>query len=442
MKYYILKSIVELFSKFSHIKHVKRIDNNLLKIEFTRDENYYFEMSKGNAVIFTKSKNENVKKDFKSPFDITLQKKFTNVKLNKVYLYNEDKILNFEIFTKSKYKQEIVTISFEFTGKNTNVVIFDENKIVLEALRHIDENKSSRIVKVGERLENIPKPTFSFEENILEDVKGYLQDVYIKNQEKEIISLKKQKINQIEKQKQKINQILSKLESLEKLENNALELSHKANLLLSHLHSIKAYDKEIEIINFEGNKERILLDSKYPTPSVYVDFLFNQSKKLRQKIKNQYIEEENLNLKLEFLNRLIKRINEATSTEVIEFYMPKRDKRQTRTKKEENYQSFFIDGFKIMLGRDERENIYLLENSKASDFWFHLQGVPSSHVIVSNSKKELPEHILYEAAEICAKFSTNSSGVFYVDYTQRRNVKIQIRANVLYNPYKTVTVKI
>ena len=94
-----------------------------------------------------------------------------------------------------------------------------------------------------------------------------------------------------------------------------------------------------------------------------------------------------------------------------------------------------------MLGRDERENIYLLKNSRASDFWFHLQGQVSSHVIVSNTKKTIPEHIIEEAAKICAKFSTSSRGVYTVDFTQRRNVKIQTRANVLYNPYSSVTIK-
>jgi predicted ribosome quality control (RQC) complex YloA/Tae2 family protein len=442
MKYFELKSIAQFFSNFSHIKHIKRVDNNLLKIEFSRDENYYFDMTKGNATIYTKEEIENSKKDFRSPFDITLQKKLTNAKVNKVYLYNDDKILNFELFAKSKYKQEIVTVSFEFTGKNTNVIIFDDKKTIHEALRHIDEEKSSRVVKVGVRLADIPKPNFDFKIDAIKNVKSFLLDIHIKKQEKELTTLKKQKINQIKKQQQKIEKILAKLEDLETLENKSKEFASKGNLLLTHLHTIKPYQKEIELTNFDGEVELITLDTNYPTPSTYVDFLFNQSKKLKQKIKNQYIEEANLEQKLEFLQRLEQRINEATNTSVIEFYMPKRDKNQTKTKKEELYQSFFIDGYKIMLGRHERENIYLLENSKASDFWFHLQGVASSHVIVSNTKKELPEHILYEAASICAKFSTNSHGVFYVDYTQRRNVKIQTRANVLYNPYKTVTVKI
>ena len=95
-----------------------------------------------------------------------------------------------------------------------------------------------------------------------------------------------------------------------------------------------------------------------------------------------------------------------------------------------------------MLGSNERENIYLLENSKASDFWFHLKDRPSCHVIVQNSKKELPQIVIEKAATLCAKFSSDGGGVFEVDFTQRRNVKIQHGANVLYNPYSTVVVKI
>jgi predicted ribosome quality control (RQC) complex YloA/Tae2 family protein len=142
-------------------------------------------------------------------------------------------------------------------------------------------------------------------------------------------------------------------------------------------------------------------------------------------------------------NRLwLNTIQNCTTKDELEFYIPKKDKNQIKTKKANPYQSFFIDGYKIMLGRDERENIYLLENSKASDFWFHLQEQVSSHVIVSNRKKTIPEKIINEAASICARFSTNSGGTYAVDFTQRRNVKIQTRANVLYNPYSTVVVKI
>jgi predicted ribosome quality control (RQC) complex YloA/Tae2 family protein len=442
MKYYILKAFCEYLTSFQNIKHIKRVENNTLKIEFTSEDTFYFDMTKGNSTAYIKDAKENIKKDFRSPFDISLQKKFTNSKVNKVYLLNDDKVLCFEMLAKSKYKKEIVTIQFEFTGKNTNVIILDENRTILEALRHIDEQSSSRVVRPGIKLDELPKPNFVFKEQECDDVVSVLKNIFIEKEQKNLQNIKKQKINQIKKQKEKLEKILNKLEDIEVLEKQSEELYQKANLILANLHNIKPYEKEIELLDFEGNNVTIKLDTNYPTPSSFADFTFKGAKKLKQRALNQHLEQTNLSQKIEFFNRMIDTIENASSIDEIEFFLPKKDKKQTKTKKQEPYQSFFIDGYKIMLGRDERENIYLLQNAKASDFWFHLQGQVSSHVIVSNTKKELPEHILIEAAKICARFSIDSGGVFQVDYTQRRHVKIQSRANVLYNPYKSLTVKI
>ncbi len=442
MKYYLLKAFCEYLTKFTHIKHIKRVENNTLKIEFTKDEVFYFDMTRGNSIVYIKENTENIKRDFKSPFDVLLQKKFTNGVINQIYLLNDDKVLCIEVVAKSSYKKEIVTLQFEFTGKNTNVIILDEKRSILEALRHIDEESSSRAVKVGIKLLDLSKPNFSFEEKECEDIISYLKNNYIDKEVKLLENLKLQKINQLKKEKEKLESIIANLEDKEVLEKQAYKIYEKANLLLANLYQIKPYAKKIDLIDFNGNMINIELESSFSTPSSYVDFLFKSGKKIKQKIANQYLEYENLSQKVEFLVRLIGIINHAQTIDEIEFYLPKKDKNIKKTKKMEPYQSFFIDGYKIMLGRDERENIYLLENSKANDFWFHLQGRVSAHVIVQNTKKELPEYIIEEASKICTKFSSESGGVYVVDYTQRRNVKIQSKANVLYNPYYTTVVKI
>ena len=442
MKHYLLKALCTHLNTYQNIRYIKRVDNNTIKIEFTREEAIFFDMTKGNATAFIKPNTQNSKKDFKAPFDITLQKKFTNCNINKVYLKNNDKILNIEVHAKSKYKKELLTISLEFTGKNTNIIILDEDNTILEALRHIDEYTSTRVIKVGLKLEDLPKPSFTFEQKECLDIKTYLEDIYKNKEQKELENLKKQKINQLKKQKQKIQKILDTLDNVEILKEKSTALYEKANLILSNIHNIKSYEKTVELLDFNGNKVQIELNTKYPTPSVYANQLFKEAKKLKQKVNFQYLEELNLSQKVEFYNRMINTIQMQTSIDDIEFYIPKKDKKQTKTKKAQPYQSFFIDGFKIMLGRDERENIYLLHNSKASDFWFHLQGEVSAHVIVVNTKKTIPDHIIEEAAKICAKFSKDNGGVYYVDFTQRRNVKIQSKANVLYNPYSTITIKV
>ena len=145
---------------------------------------------------------------------------------------------------------------------------------------------------------------------------------------------------------------------------------------------------------------------------------------------------------IEFLKRLINNLSLANTIDECEFLYPKKERNQSRVKKAQPYENFFFEGFKIMLGTSERENVYLLKNSKASDFWFHLKDRASSHVIVQNTKKTIPDNVIEQAAILCAKFSMDYPGTFEVDYTQRRNVKIQSGANVLYNPYTTTVVKI
>jgi predicted ribosome quality control (RQC) complex YloA/Tae2 family protein len=422
MKHYILDKLSQYLNNFESIHHIKRVANNIIAIEFNGKNIFYFDMSKSNSFVYKKKLHSSSKKKFNAPFDVILQKRFNNSTINKVYLRNDDKILNIEVISRSSYKQITTILQFEFTGKNTNIIILDKEDIVLEALRHIDEWTSSRVIKVGQKLKELEKPSFEFETKNIDDIESFLFDIYEKQELKNLESIKKQKVLQITKQINKLTKILNNLEDIDKLEEKAIAFNEEAISILGSLYQFNGYEKRRKIKKSND--------------------LFRDSKKAKAKVKNQSIEHLNLSQKLDFYKRLKNAILDCKSVDEIEFYFPKKDKNQTKTKKANPYQSFFIDGYKIMLGRDERENIFLLQNSKASDFWFHLQGQPSSHLIVVNTKKIIPTHIIEEAAKIVVQFSTNSKGTFTVDYTQRRNVKIQSKANVLYNPYSTVIIKV
>jgi len=442
MKYYILKELVNKLNNYTHIKHIKRVDNNTIQIEFNDRAIYYFDMTKGDATVYKKDTTSSAYKDFNAPFDVLLKKRFIQARIQKVYLYQDDKIINIDVLSKSSYKSLKTTLQLEFTGKHTNIIILDENRVVLDALRHIDGDVSSRIVKVGHKLQDIPKPPFTPKLEDIDDIDKILYEVYENKQQQIINQIKKQKINILKKEQKKILKILNSLESKEQLEKKSQELYKIATLLLANLHTINNYDSEVELIDFEGEKINIKLEPQKYSVKQYTNILFDKAKKLKQKALNQYQEKQNLDNKLEFTTRMIEVIQSLNSVDEIEFYFPKKQKNQKKTKKAQPYQSFFYQGYKIMLGRDERENIYLLQNSKASDFWFHLKDRHSSHVIVVNSKKTIPEDVIQKAATICAKFSVQHSGNYLVDYTQRRNVDIQNRANVLYNPYKTISVSV
>ena len=442
MKYFILKALVEKLNTFKLLKHIKRVDNNIVQIEFEDRNVYYFDMKKAQSIVYKKDQTAIAYKDFNAPFDVVLKKRCIQASISRVYLYNDDKIINFELQSRSSYKSLKTILQFEFTGKHTNIIILDENRVVLEALRHIDSDVSSRIVKVGSALEEIPKANFIPKMEEIQDIDSYLYDIYKLEQEKKLDELKKQKINILQKEQKKVQNILENLEDKEVLEKESQNNYNKANLILANLYQIKEYQKQIEVIDFSGQKVILDLDTNNQSVKQYVDKLFVQAKKLKQKAVNQHQEKQNLEEKLQFINTMINLIKTLKNSDELEFYFPKKQKNQSKTKKAQPYQSFFYNGYKIMLGRDERENIYLLQNSKASDFWFHLKDRHSSHVIVVNSKKTLPQDVIEKAATICAQFSVQNPGKYLVDYTQRRNVAIQNRANVLYNPYQTISVTV
>ena len=442
MKYFLLKEIVNYLKENAQIiKSIRRIDNNLIITEFNNKNILYFDISKGNATIFKHKKILSSKKDFNAPFDVSLQKRFSNSKIENIELYNDDKILNIKVNSSSSYKKLTTILQLEFTGKHTNIIILDENRVVIEALRHVDEFSSSRVVKVGHKLDEIPKQSFVPKIEIIPNIEEYLYEIYEKREQENLENLKKQKISLIEKKAKKLKMTIDSLPKKEELELESNSLYEKANLILSNLHNLKPYQKSFKVYNYEGNEIEIDLEGK-ASASKYSNDLFKKAKRAKQKASNISLEKDNLTEKLEFLLRLIQNIKNTNSLEDCEFLYPKKEKNQTKTKKSQQCESFFFEGFKIMLGTSERENIYLLENSKASDFWFHLKDRPSCHVIVQNTKKELPDSVINKAATLCAKFSVDYSGVYEVDFTQRRNVKIQSGANVLYNPYTTTVVKI
>ena len=95
----------------------------------------------------------------------------------------------------------------------------------------------------------------------------------------------------------------------------------------------------------------------------------------------------------------------------------------------------------MQLGKNEKGNIELLKRAKAKDVWLHLKDIASAHVIISTDKQNLPMSVIESAAKLCVNFSVFEKSSYLVDYTARREVKVQERANVLYYNYKTLRVE-
>ena len=88
-----------------------------------------------------------------------------------------------------------------------------------------------------------------------------------------------------------------------------------------------------------------------------------------------------------------------------------------------------LDDIKAIVFKDCTK--YRLQNEELTfrtadrkDWWFHVKGMPGSHVIVKSGEKELPDRVYEEAGMLAAFYSSATPNEkVEVDYTLRKNLK-------------------
>jgi predicted ribosome quality control (RQC) complex YloA/Tae2 family protein len=158
----------------------------------------------------------------------------------------------------------------------------------------------------------------------------------------------------------------------------------------------------------------------------------------QEAVENLHIEKENLLSKLAFYNNILRAIDTASEPCELEMLVPKRGRSMRKKEKLRDGELYWIEGYKIFVGRNSRENIKLLRAARANDIWMHTREIPGSHVIIRTDKQNIPESVLHHAAKLCVDFSTDQPGNYQVDYTKRKFVKIREGSSVEYDKYSTV----
>jgi len=430
MKVFILKKIAKKLKSYNFIKKAFRIDENLILMQFDNDR-YYFDLTKGSGDIYINIDYPLVKK-FRAPFDIVLEKKFTKAKVLDVSA--KERILTITAENNNNFKKEIVKIRFEFTGRYTNAIILNENDEVIEALRHISENLSSRVVKPGIKLQELPPVEIKEKEFEVNDLEEFTKELFNKKYQNRLNQKKEAILNRVNKKIKEIQKRLNKLENEEKLLEKSNLYKKYADVAMANLYKIKPFMKEFKTYDFEGNEITV------PVPELknineIGNYYYKLSKKVKRKAKNLHIEKEFLNSQLEFLQNYKKLVEKTENLASLKSYAPKKEK-----KEDENIAKFYIDDYLILVGKNEKGNIKLLKTSNANDIWLHIKNYPGSHVIIKNNKLNVSKNVLKEAAKLAIAFSKKDEGV--VDYTKRKFVKIKEKANVEYGKYSSIKVKI
>ena len=447
----LLKGVERYLQGMQSIAVAKRKDSNLFLFVF-RDtsgarQSLYFDMSKAQSHIFIAPKEILQTREFNAPFDTKLTQCTTNAEIQKVQVDGENRILQFLLTQKGKYKKQSFWLMCEFTGKHTNMIICDEKLIVIEALRHIPHSKSWREVKVGMLLESLPQRAGEKIESLSQ---SETQEELIAAYQKHYLSKQEQKkhnaIMSLQAKKAKLEQVLADLPQYESLIESAALYAKYGELLFTHLHTLPPYkcqNAEVEVKDFNGKNVLVPLPQNVRDFTEAGNFYYTQSKKLNKKAKHLHLQQENLEYKINFICDEIAFVERFGEVELFA-KNPKLKNVGAKQKAEKaEFESFFIDGYKISVGRNAKENQKLLEVARAEDLWFHIKDVPSSHLIIHCGKQMPPNAILHKSAEILVGLYAARKGVgdFVVDFTKRRFVKLSQNAQVTYAKHTSIICK-
>jgi len=91
----------------------------------------------------------------------------------------------------------------------------------------------------------------------------------------------------------------------------------------------------------------------------------------------------------------------------------------------EEYQCPDGNIYTITIGTDSQDNWDIIDQSKQNDIWFHVNGHPSAHVIISTKgKKKIHKSVINYAAWLCKENSKRKYAKKQkIIYTYIKNIK-------------------
>lgn len=459
------KLVIELMGKHSNIillddlniivdsiRHIKEIDENYRDI--LPHTKYNFPSSKKNSFLNIKSFDE-----FKKyihicnindlPFEIS--NSFNGISKN--FIYAIIKKLNIRELNDLNLKLIFNYIKEIINNIGTNNLSFEELKNEDGTIKDyflVNSNSDTPFVL------NFFIDDFYFNKETSETFKNYRN------------TLLKLILDTLKKYTKRLYNINEKLKECDNMNKYRIY----GELITANLYKIpnKNLD-EIELENYYDNNNKILikLDKRY-LPSINAKRFFKKYSKLKNalevvsKQKKETIKELNYiesvvyelenSSSLEELSEIFEEISdndifkERTSKKINEKKSKVKKSKFTKNK-DVNFNpiKYTIDGYTVLVGRNNRENDYLtLKFANKNDLWFHTKDFHGSHTILKiNNNLPYPNNdLLTKVAEIATLHSKakNSSNV-PVDYCEVKFVKKPSGSKpgmVIYTNNKTINV--
>lgn len=232
-------------------------------------------------------------------------------------------------------------------------------------------------------------------------------------------------IDKINHEIAKINNKISKQENeLLKAQEN-LSYEKKGNILASNLHLIKKGDKNVTLYDFYENKDIVITLDPLLSPKENLKAFFTKYQKAKRGIGEITKQIENGKADLDYYNCLLNQVKIASKNDYLEIYeelkeskvLNKEIKNNKARKTKPNFLTFKTkDGDVVLVGKNNVQNNYITHTlAKDYDYFFHVQNVPGSHVIVKT--QNLTQDLITLAATIASYYSSYSTSTnVCVDY--------------------------
>ena len=398
--------------------------------------------------------------------------------------YNNDRVIIIDINSTDDlgYLRKFKVI-IELTGKNSNLIITDENYIITEALRKsflTDE----RIIQVKVKYEflnsgkenpfnhinntnilcayeGISKKTYNeileygmndvlnrsinplmikndkthfycFDlktingERIKFNTLSELLETYYLNQNNESTKSndQKQAYNFITKTISKLKNKLEKQENELKIAKENISLEQTASLLAANIHLVKPYQESITVENFYNNNEPITIPINTKISiTENINYYYDKYKKNKRAIDIISNTIDDTKNDILYYEDLLSQLSFTTTNDLKELMVEVGIKKPSKMKQKPHILKYKLkDGSIVMVGKNNIQNNYLTHTlAFKTDYFFHVKNAPGSHVIL---RGELTKENIEIAGAIASYYSKLNSGInVCVDYTQVKWIK-------------------
>ena len=243
-------------------------------------------------------------------------------------------------------------------------------------------------------------------------------------------ALLEQAEKQYQSRKSRLEAAIERLEAKRKTFLHAERWKHFGDLILTWGQAvgeaIAKNQRNVECDDYEtGSKICIEIDPKKNVQENAADY-YDRYKKAVSGIEELEYDIKSSRSELAKLTADYESLLKETNPIAIQQKLRKQNKPRQQIKKEHPGLDFFIDGWKIIVGRTAAENDELLRHYvKGSDWWLHTRDWPGGYVFIKNQNgKSVPLEILLDAGNLALFYSKGrKAGKGDLYYTQAKYLR-------------------